>query len=348
LTKLATDLSVESKDVSDASELALLNAQAVSSAAEELSASIREIATQVERASSVTKNAVGASNDAQRSIQSLSTVVSKIADVTNLIGGIANQTNLLALNATIEAARAGDAGRGFAVVAAEVKALSNQTAGSTEEINRLIVEIQSATQVSVDAVANIGHQIQEVDHVASAVAAAMEEQGAATREIARNVTESAGAAREISAKIGNVSRDAGSVNTCSSDVRTSIAGVTEHLSELKSVLVRVVRTSTEEANRREHPRYKVKASLTVTSSQGHRIEASLIDASEGGAAINSTADLAIGDKGVVQFEGLAQAVPFIVRYRGDGRINIEFNDKGKPTDDYLVWFRDRIYGTKAA
>jgi hypothetical protein len=92
----------------------------------------------------------------------------------------------------------------------------------------------------------------------------------------------------------------------------------------------------------------VKASLTVTSSQGHHIEASLIDASEGGAAINSTADLAIGDKGVVQFEGLAQAVPFIVRYRGDGRINIEFNDKGKPTDDYLIWFRDRIYGTKAA
>lgn len=348
LTKLATDLSVESREVSEASELALLNAQAVSSAAEELTASIREIATQVERASSVTRNAVGASDEAQRSIQSLSSVVSKIAEVTNLIGGIASQTNLLALNATIEAARAGDAGRGFAVVAAEVKALSNQTAGSTEEISRLIVDIQTATQASVDAVANIGQQIQEVDHVASAVAAAMEEQGAATREIARNVSESAGAAREISTKIAYVSRDAGSVNTCSSDVRTSIASVTSHLSELKSVLVRVVRTSTAEANRREHPRFKIVASLSVTNSRGSRVEATLVDASEGGAAINSPAEMAIGEVGTVTFEGMARAMPFVVRYRGDGRTNIEFSDEGSLRDDYMQWFGSRTHSKKAA
>jgi hypothetical protein len=176
----------------------------------------------------------------------------------------------------------------------------------------------------------------------------MEEQGAATREIARNVSETAGAAREISSKIACVNRDAGSVNARSTDVRTSIAGVTAHLSELKSVLVRVVRTSTEEANRREYPRYKLQTSLSITTGRGIRCEASLIDASEGGAAIGSKTEMDIGETGTAQFDGLSRPVPFVVRYRGDGRLNIEFSEEGKLKDDYLNWFRARIRGREAA
>src|SRR6202000_2361458 len=108
----------------------------------------------------------------------------KSAKVADLIGGIAGQTNLLALNATIEAARAGEAGRGFAVVAAEVKSLSNQTAKSTDEISRLISEVQTSTAAAVTAVEVMGGHIVEIDSVAAAVADAMEEQDAATREIA--------------------------------------------------------------------------------------------------------------------------------------------------------------------
>lgn len=244
LSEIARSLSSESQAVAAASTQALGSSQTVSAAAEELSASIREIATQVARTSTVTKSAVAGRERARSTIQALADAVKKIAEVSDLIGGIAGQTNLLALNATIEAARAGEAGRGFAVVAAEVKSLSDQTAKSTEEITRLIAEVQASTQAAVDAVETMGGHIVEIDGVATSVAAAMEEQDAATREIARSISESASAAKEVSAKIANVSRDAASVNERAADVRQAIAGMAGNLESLRSVVVRTVRDST--------------------------------------------------------------------------------------------------------
>lgn len=244
LSEIARSLSAESQAVAAASTQALGSSQTVSAAAEELSASIREIATQVARTSTVTKSAVAGRERARSTIQALADAVKKIAEVSDLIGGIAGQTNLLALNATIEAARAGEAGRGFAVVAAEVKSLSDQTAKSTEEITRLIAEVQASTQAAVDAVETMGGHIVEIDGVATSVAAAMEEQDAATREIARSISESASAAKEVSTKIANVSRDAASVNERAADVRQAIAGMAGNLESLRSVVVRTVRDST--------------------------------------------------------------------------------------------------------
>lgn len=244
LSEIARSLSAQSQAVAAASIQALGSSQTVSAAAEELSASIREIASQVARTSTVTKSAVAGREQARSTIQALAGSVKKIAEVSDLIGGIAGQTNLLALNATIEAARAGEAGRGFAVVAAEVKSLSDQTAKSTEEITRLITEIQASTQAAVDAVETMGGHIVEIDGVATSVAAAMEEQDAATREITRSISESASAAKEVSAKIGNVSRDAASVNERAAEVRQAIAGMAANLEQLRSVVVRTVRDST--------------------------------------------------------------------------------------------------------
>jgi methyl-accepting chemotaxis protein len=244
LSEIARSLSTESQAVAASSSQALGSSQTVSAAAEELTASIREIAAQVARTSTVTKSAVAGREQARSTIQTLAGSVKKIAEVSNLIGGIAGQTNLLALNATIEAARAGEAGRGFAVVAAEVKSLSDQTAKSTEEITRLIAEIQASTQAAVDAVETMGGHIVEIDGVATSVAAAMEEQDAATREIARSILQSASAAKEVSIKIGNVSRDAGAVNERAAEVRQAIAGMAANLELLRSVVVCTVRDST--------------------------------------------------------------------------------------------------------
>ncbi|WP_047307724.1 methyl-accepting chemotaxis protein, partial [Rhodopseudomonas palustris] len=142
-------------------------------------------------------------------------------------------TNLLALNATIEAARAGEAGRGFAVVAAEVKALAEQTAKATGEISQHITGIQSATNESVDAIREIGLTIGRMSEISSAIAAAVEEQGAATREISRNVQMAARGTQEVSSNVTDVQRGATETGSASSQVLSAAQSLSQESSRLK-------------------------------------------------------------------------------------------------------------------
>ena len=271
--------------VAAASEEAQANAQTVASATEQLTASIREIAAQVERATTTTRDAVASGDEAREKINHLSTAVGRISEVAKLIGDIAGQTNLLALNATIEAARAGEAGKGFAVVAGEVKNLSNQTSRSTEEINHHIADILAATEVAVSSVFAIGDRVKAIDEVSQAIAAAVEEQGAATREIANSVQQTSAASREVSGTIAVVSKDADEVGRRSTDMRDAIASVSRSIAELRGILVRTVRTSTAEANRRAFERFPV--SLQGRLSNGGEID--VVDISEQGAWLSGPA-----------------------------------------------------------
>ena len=346
LTSLAANLSSNSQAVAAASVQALANSQTVSAAAEQLSASIREIGGQIQRASAVTGSAVQSSVRAQQTIQSLSAVVSKVAEMSGNIGSIASQTNLLALNATIEAARAGEAGRGFAVVASEVKSLSHQTANSTEEINRLVAEIQSATLAAVDAVGKIGNEINQVDEVANSIAAAIEQQHAATREIARSVEQSAESNREVSTKIASVSSDATELNSRAAEVQATISGAADSVASLRSILVKVVRTSSEDTDRRASPRYVVDIPAVVDIG-GRKVRSQVIDVSGGGAKITCVPHPEPGSVGSIAIEGLARPVSFVVRGGTNENSGLEITAEGDAREQYLAWVARQI-GSRAA
>jgi methyl-accepting chemotaxis protein len=218
MTSTASDASKRAATVSAASQSASNNVSTVAAAAEELSSSVTEISRQVTRSSEIASKAVSDAERTNATVQVLSTGAEKIGEVVKLIHSIAAQTNLLALNATIEAARAGESGRGFAVVASEVKALANQTAKATEEISGQVAAMQQSTGDAVAAISGITQTIAQMSEITVGISAAIEEQGAATREIARNIQQVAAGSSEISAHIGGVTTAAAATGTAASDV----------------------------------------------------------------------------------------------------------------------------------
>jgi methyl-accepting chemotaxis protein len=204
MASIARNISSQTGTVAQASDESTGSVQTVAAATEELSASINEISRRITDAAEICNNAVAKAGQTTETITQLAANADRIGQVVRLINDIATQTNLLALNATIEAARAGDAGKGFAVVAGEVKALAQQTAKATEEIQSQITTIQGETGHAVDAIKGIAQVIDTITEITSSVAAAVEEQGAATREIARNVQQASMSSGQVSQTIGEV------------------------------------------------------------------------------------------------------------------------------------------------
>ena len=220
--------------VAAASEEASTNVQSVASATEEMSSSVQEISRRVQESARIAAEAVEHAQRTNERVTELSQAAARIGDVVELINSIAGQTNLLALNATIEAARAGEAGRGFAVVAAEVKALAEQTAKATGEIGQQVTAIQIATEESVSAIGVISGTIGSLSEISSAVAAAVEEQGAATQEISRNIQQAASGTQEVSSNIANVQRGATETGSASSQVLSSAQSLSIESGRLKT------------------------------------------------------------------------------------------------------------------
>jgi methyl-accepting chemotaxis protein len=208
------------------------NIQTVASATEELSGSIAEITHQVSRSVDIARNAVVHAGTATTTLRSLEDQAMAIGEVVGLITNIASQTNLLALNATIEAARAGEAGKGFAIVAGEVKNLATQTAHATEKITQQVQGVQEASRAAVTHVKGISETIDEINGITAAVAAAIEEQDAVTKEIARNVHDVAICTNGVSDAIGGLEGSAEITGKAASELLHNATQLTEQSAQL--------------------------------------------------------------------------------------------------------------------
>jgi len=222
----------ETEKVNSASQIMSEDVAVVAASAEQLAASITEISQQVANSTRVAQEAVTRASNLNGNIEQLESGSQKIESVMGLINTIAEQTNLLALNATIEASRAGEAGKGFAVVASEVKNLATQTASAIDNVSKLISGIQHEISEAVEANGHITHIITEIDQVSTGIAAAVEEQSAATAEISRTVQNTAKHVTNISKRVLGVSDAIKSNNTMVDEVLGGVSHIDDQSSSL--------------------------------------------------------------------------------------------------------------------
>ncbi|MBS7791525.1 PilZ domain-containing protein [Roseococcus sp. SDR] len=300
----AERISAAGQGAAQAASHALEASETVAAAAEQMSASIREISARMQEAASLTQGAVEGTREGSGTIRGLSEAVQRIGKVAEMIADIAARTNLLALNATIEAARAGEAGKGFAVVASEVKSLASQTAQATQEIGQQIAEVEAETGRAVEAIGRIGQTVEGLEHIAAGVAAAMEQQSAATQEIARAVASSAEAAREVSGRVQSLGHEAAEAANSAERMRGSADAAAGALDEVRGTLVRTVRECSAAADRRRSPRMALGIPVRLER-QGRGLEAVLLDLSEGGAGLEPVPDLGAGAQVTLVLRGMS-------------------------------------------
>jgi methyl-accepting chemotaxis protein len=204
IANTVSETSTQTNQVAAASGQTLDNVQNVAAGAEQLSASIVEMSSQVTQAMEIAREAMRHADETSGVMTTLTQAAQEIGEVVSLISGIANQTNLLALNATIEAARAGDAGKGFAVVASEVKALASQCANATKAIAEQISRVQASTGTTAEAIGSIHAIIGRITEISAVIEGGVEEQSAVTREISQNMQTASQGVASISASISQI------------------------------------------------------------------------------------------------------------------------------------------------
>ena len=207
MTKIAEQTKRCSDVAATAANDASANVQTVAAASEQLHQSITEIGRRMQETAQITATAAVDAAQTNSNVDGLAAAAQKIDQVVKLIEAISTQTNLLALNATIEAAHAGEAGKGFIIVANEVKSLARKTAEATREIATQIAGMQAMTAGTVTAMRGVGSTITSLNQIAAVIASAVEEQTAATNEIARNIERAAAGTLVVSVNVDDVSTE---------------------------------------------------------------------------------------------------------------------------------------------
>jgi methyl-accepting chemotaxis protein len=184
--------------------------------------------------------------------------------------------------------------------------------------------VRGATEVSVSAVARIEQTIGEIDAIAGSIAAAVEEQGAATAEIARNMTETASAASEATRRTTEVSSEAEQTGKQAADVRDNATALNSAIEHLRHSVIRVVRTSTAEVDRRKAPRFDVDLPCRL-SVGGQMYDARVADLSDAGARLNSAPSLTSGTRGTLTMDGVGFPLAFVARASQGQSMNVSFS-----------------------
>jgi len=296
LAEAADSATTEAGAAAKAANGAAYSSQAVAAATEQLGRSIEEISSQAHRTSSLVSEATQVASQTDRDVASLAAAAQTIGSIIETIRAVAEQTNLLALNATIEAARAGEAGKGFAVVASEVKTLAAQTAKATEQIASQITGVQTSTETAVVSLKAIASKVSDINGLTGAIAAAVEEQQAATQEIASNVTRAADESSRAAANAGSVTEAAARTKTDAMTVSRAsdqLGQVARNISEAVNGFLGSIASDLD--NRRDSLRKVVDWVVVVTrDAQHHEVRA--LDVSLTGARIEVVQGVKAGDQ----------------------------------------------------
>ena len=238
----AEEMTANMNTVSAAMEESSTNVNTVASAAEEMNATINEIARNAETARGISANAVSKVEASTDMMNELGAAAQAIGQVVETITDISEQVNLLSLNATIEAARAGEAGKGFAVVANEIKDLAKQTSDASMDIKEKIVHIQKSSAGTLTGMGEISEVITQVNDIVATIAAAVEEQSAATREIAENINQASSGIEEVNQNVSessvvahDITKDISDVNQAASEMADRSTQVQESAEELSKL-----------------------------------------------------------------------------------------------------------------